>query len=47
MFLTTPSHQITGRIEPTVSVSVGDEISLIPNMEKAKFFNLEDEKAIR
>lgn len=47
VFLVTPTHQITGRIAPTVSVSVGNNISLLPDMEKAKFFNLEDEKAIR
>ncbi len=47
VFVSTSKNQITGKIEPSVIVKVDETISLIPNMEKAKFFDLDTELAIR
>ena len=46
VFVSTKKHQITGRINPTVKIKVGDKISLVPNMEKAKFFEIDTETSI-
>ena len=47
VFVATSKNQITGKIEPSVVVKVGEKVSLAPNMEKAKFFDLQTELAIR
>lgn len=47
VFVSTSKNQITGKIEPSVIVKVDETISLVPNMEKAKFFDLDTELAIR
>ncbi|MCF0261981.1 MAG: sn-glycerol-3-phosphate ABC transporter ATP-binding protein UgpC [Sphaerochaetaceae bacterium] len=47
VFVATSKNQITGKIDPSVIVKVGEKISITPNMEKAKFFDMETEKAIR
>ena len=47
VFVATAKNQITGKIDPNVTVKVGESVSLAPNMEKAKFFDLQTELAIR
>lgn len=47
VFLNTGHNQFVGKIDPSVKVGVEEKISLIPNMDKAKFFDLETELAIR
>jgi len=46
VFVETASTQITGIIEPDANIRVGDKIALVPDMYKAKFFDLETEEAI-
>ena len=47
VFVETQTAQITGIIEPSADVKVGDKIGLIPDMKKAKFFEIDTEKAIK
>ena len=47
VFVSTAKNQITGKIDPSVIVKVDEKISLLPNMEKAKFFDFDTELAIR
>ncbi|MBO4393433.1 MAG: ABC transporter ATP-binding protein, partial [Spirochaetales bacterium] len=47
VFVATSKNQITGKIDPSVVVKVGEKVSLAPNMKKAKFFDLQTELAIR
>ncbi len=47
VFVATAKNQITGKIDPSVTVKVGEDVSLAPNMEKAKFFDLQTELVIR
>ena len=47
VFIATSKNQITGKIEPNVTIKVGEPVSLRPNMAKAKFFDLQTELAIR
>ena len=47
VFVATSKNQITGKIEPNVTIKVGEPVSLRPNMAKAKFFDLQTELAIR
>lgn len=47
VFVATAKNQITGKIEPNVTIKVGEAVSLRPNMEKAKFFDLQTELTIR
>lgn len=47
VFINTGKNQFVGKIEPSVTVVVDGKISLIPNMAKAKFFDLKTELAIR
>ncbi|MBO4716415.1 MAG: ABC transporter ATP-binding protein, partial [Spirochaetales bacterium] len=47
VFVATAKNQITGKIDPNVTIKVGEDVSLTPNMEKAKFFDLQTELAIR
>ncbi len=47
VFVSTSKNQITGKIDASSVVKVDESISLIPNMEKAKFFDTETELAIR
>ena len=47
VFVSTAKNQVTGKIDPTVIIKVGEKVSLAPNMNKAKFFDLQTELAIR
>ena len=47
VFVSTAKNQVTGKIDPTVIIKVGEKVSLAPNMSKAKFFDLQTELAIR
>ena len=47
VFVATAKNQSTGKIEPNVVIKVGEAVSLRPNMEKAKFFDIQTELAIR
>ncbi len=47
VFVETSSASITGIIDPSAAVKVGDKIALIPDMKKAHFFDIETELAIR
>ena len=40
-------HQVIGKIEPQIRLAVEQKISLIPNLEKVKFFDYETELVIR
>jgi multiple sugar transport system ATP-binding protein len=46
VYVATTKSQVIGKIDPNVSVAVDTKISLIPDMAKAKFFDLETEVAI-
>lgn len=47
VFVSTAKNQITGKIDPSIVVKVNEKISLVPNLEKAKFFDIDTELAIR
>ncbi|AEC01499.1 ABC transporter ATP-binding protein [Parasphaerochaeta coccoides] len=47
VYVATSRNQVIGKIEPSVKIAVDEPISLIPNLAKAKFFDLETEEAIR
>jgi multiple sugar transport system ATP-binding protein len=46
VYVNTGAHQIIARIPPTVTVSVGDPVKLVPNQERAILFDMENEKAL-
>ncbi len=46
LFLTSGKHKIVGRIAPTFSGIVGDEIHVEPRMDKAVFFDISSAAAI-
>ena len=47
VYVATSTAKVIGKIDGTVIPAVDTKISLIPNMEKAKFFDAETELAIR
>lgn len=47
VYVATSKNQVIGKIDPNVTISVEEKISLIPDMAKAKFYDLETEMAIR
>lgn len=47
VFVATSKNQVVGKIDPMHTPKVDQSISLIPNMDKAKFFDFETEVAIR
>ncbi|MDD2232912.1 MAG: sn-glycerol-3-phosphate ABC transporter ATP-binding protein UgpC [Sphaerochaetaceae bacterium] len=47
VFINTGKNQFVGKIEPSVTVTVDQKASFVPNLDKAKFFDLETELAIR
>lgn len=47
VFVSTSRSQVVGKIEPTLVPKPDTKISLIPDMVKAKFFDLETELAIK
>jgi multiple sugar transport system ATP-binding protein len=47
VYVATSKNQVVGKIDPNVTIKVEEKISLIPDMAKAKFFDLETELAIR
>ncbi|MDY4610350.1 MAG: sn-glycerol-3-phosphate ABC transporter ATP-binding protein UgpC [Sphaerochaetaceae bacterium] len=47
VYVATSKNQVIGKIDPNVTIGVEEKISLIPDMAKAKFFDLETELAIR
>jgi multiple sugar transport system ATP-binding protein len=47
VYVATSKNQVIGKIDPNVTIAVEEKISLIPDMAKAKFFDLETELAIR
>jgi multiple sugar transport system ATP-binding protein len=46
LYVNTKSHQMIAKIPPHHTFKVGDSIDLIPNMEKAIFFDIQTEKAL-
>ncbi|WP_422478559.1 ABC transporter ATP-binding protein [Pleomorphochaeta sp. DL1XJH-081] len=47
IYVTAGKHQMIGKIEPHIVLKVDQKISLIPDLEKVKFFDYETELAIR
>ena len=47
VYVATSTAKVIGKIDGTVIPDVESKISLIPNMEKAKFFDIDTELAIR
>ncbi|MFA6764152.1 MAG: sn-glycerol-3-phosphate ABC transporter ATP-binding protein UgpC [Sphaerochaetaceae bacterium] len=47
IYVVVGKHQAIAKIEPTVKLSVDQEISLVPDLERVKFFDFETELAIR
>ena len=47
LYVNTGSHQIIARVEPTVEVRVGEEAKFIPNLERAIFFDIDTEEALK
>jgi multiple sugar transport system ATP-binding protein len=47
VFVSTSRSQVVGKIEPTLVPAPDTKISLIPDMVKAKFFDLETEQVIK
>ncbi len=47
VYVTTDNANIVGKIDPSVIPTVGEQVSLLVNMEKARFFDLETELRIR
>jgi len=46
LYVSTADHQIVCKVEPTSIVKVGEELTLTPNVDKIKFFDIETEKSI-
>ena len=46
LYVSTADNQIVCKVEPTAQVKVGDELTLIPKVDKIKFFDIETEKSI-
>jgi len=47
VYVSTSKAKVIGKIDPSVIPTVDEKISLIPNLEKARFFDAETELAIR
>ncbi len=47
VYINTKSHQLIARLEPSVMVTVGQQVSFKPDLEKVTFFDGETEIAIR
>lgn len=47
VYISTSKAKVIGKIDPSVIPAVDEKISLIPNLEKAKFFDIETELSIR
>ncbi len=47
VYVTTDNANIVGKIDPSVIPTVGEKVSLLVNMEKARFFDTETELRIR
>ena len=47
VYVTAGNYQFIGKIEPNIILEVFQDISLIPDLEKVKFFDYETELAIR
>ncbi|MDX9810186.1 MAG: sn-glycerol-3-phosphate ABC transporter ATP-binding protein UgpC, partial [Sphaerochaetaceae bacterium] len=47
IYVVAGKHQAVGKVEPTIRLTVEDKISLIPDMDRVKFFDYETELAIR
>lgn len=47
LFISTGKNQFVGKIDPSVKIAVDEKASLVPNLAKLKFFDLETELAIR
>jgi len=46
VYVNTGSHQLIGRIPPTVTVNVGDGVRLVPNQNRVILFDMETENAV-
>lgn len=46
IYVSTGKHQIIARIPPTVKVDVGQNIKLVPNLDRVIMFDLESEQAL-
>ena len=46
VYVNTGSHQLIGRIPPTVTVNVGDGVRLVPNQDRVILFDVETENAV-
>ncbi len=47
IYVTVGKHQVIGKIEPSVQLTVDQDISLTPDMSKVKFFDFETELVIK
>ena len=47
VFVSTGTNQFVGKVLPTSPVKVGNKVSLLPNMEKSKFFDFDTELIIK
>ena len=47
VYIATSTAKVIGKIDGTVIPAIDEKISLIPDMEKAKFFDIDTELAIR
>ncbi len=47
VYISTDNANIVGKIDPTVIPAVGEQVALIVNMEKARFFDIDTELRIR
>ena len=47
VYIATSTAKVIGKIDGTVIPNIDEKISLIPNMDKAKFFDIDTELAIR
>ncbi len=46
LYINTGKHQVVVRIPPTISVSVGDAVRFVPDLDRAILFDLETEQAL-
>ncbi|MEX2442929.1 MAG: sn-glycerol-3-phosphate ABC transporter ATP-binding protein UgpC [Alkalispirochaeta sp.] len=46
VYVNTGSHQLIGRIPPTVTLHVGDGVRLVPNQDRVVLFDVETENAV-
>lgn len=47
LYLATGRHQFVAKVEPNIALKIDQKVSLVPDLNKIKFFDMETEEAIK